>query len=1215
MSNYTEVFAWGGDHFGQLGLATKQTGKTYCVPRFCSFNVLIRQVACGEEHSAFIAQNGSVYTMGSNSEGRLGIGSRAVRQSAAPCLVDSLSANPADFISCGWGHTAVVCDGAVFTWGVGEYGALGTGSVDTQWFPAQVHLPADSIALSVSCGSRHTAILATDSKARRRTLLMTGAGEAGQLGTGRRERELVPVRTPFSEEIRQVSCGVFHTGFATDTGRVYMMGGNSFGQLGIGTKKSSSIPTRVSGLDSVPIAKVACGHHSGAVSEQGELYLWGTGTFGELLTPQLVSNAAAKFVDVCVGGSFGAAVDSENCLWTWGSNTNGELGLGDYDQRLTPNLLVTLQSKRVRTVACGGSFCLALGGDVHPPGQSSSHLPTRKPQTLSSQFRSSGELSALDRTGRKSYFPSKPLTHSGSELEHRPDADLSVSELTRTLASKDSLSRRAERDYGRGDLKQREMEATLASKEREIATLRVENDRLSRSPYEGKTEMADVGVLNRKMEALHADLEELVAENRAKQAEIASLRTANDRVVSERDKLEILIREKEASLSLSRNISEKTTYSRRETEELLRRKDAELAASMADLRAVEAALSAREREGAADKYKAEVYSADKLKTESELAASKADLSRVLQDLEEYRRKMEKTEAENDRLVRELDLYRRDKSDLKCDLERIASNSDNLQRQNEDLKRLLEARSSETASMHRELDTASQGRALLSSDYAKSLSELDSLKQQNSDLRSLLNARETDFAALKQNYEGLNRDRGNVQSQLARLESDYSSAVAAKEKLSVGLEQQLKVLSQVKMNAEDTNKRLDTEMRRREEDHLATISRLRESLEGKIDQLSRDLRQEKDISLDLRANTDNLENARRDAEDRLHLELEKAARLQRDFEQLRQHAGIADEEAGKMANELEDLKRREKGLNSTREELQRELERLRVQANSARDQISSLQAETQQKEQDFARTVQENNEIKSAAEELKYEFEKLYQQHSESLGEMTKLQEMNEELHEQLRRSQADCEMLGQETASLEAKNREIFHNFEAELANKARNFRERSLSALGTPSPMKAAPAASPSQDSRYLQGSTGRSPLRPAASPEKPSDRSASGTDLTRKIARTAERLVESGPSPLASLRVSSPMRKQELAASPQKGKASPMRELHSFGAQEEDDLPQFAGSLRSSAGRSQDIRSRLSVIQSSKQALTSQMEDLQRELQAEPLVTLSSEERFEDK
>jgi hypothetical protein len=51
---YTEVFAWGADRFGQLGLGNKQGGRCYCIPRFCSFNVAIKQIACGEEHSGFI---------------------------------------------------------------------------------------------------------------------------------------------------------------------------------------------------------------------------------------------------------------------------------------------------------------------------------------------------------------------------------------------------------------------------------------------------------------------------------------------------------------------------------------------------------------------------------------------------------------------------------------------------------------------------------------------------------------------------------------------------------------------------------------------------------------------------------------------------------------------------------------------------------------------------------------------------------------------------------------------------------------------------------------------------------------------------------------------------------------------------------------------------------------------------------------------------------
>jgi X-linked retinitis pigmentosa GTPase regulator len=64
-NSYTEVYVWGGntnpnfpnllgDHYGQLGLGQKYTGKTYPDPKICSFNLVIREVSCGEEHAAFI---------------------------------------------------------------------------------------------------------------------------------------------------------------------------------------------------------------------------------------------------------------------------------------------------------------------------------------------------------------------------------------------------------------------------------------------------------------------------------------------------------------------------------------------------------------------------------------------------------------------------------------------------------------------------------------------------------------------------------------------------------------------------------------------------------------------------------------------------------------------------------------------------------------------------------------------------------------------------------------------------------------------------------------------------------------------------------------------------------------------------------------------------------------------------------------------------------
>ena len=364
MEGYTEVYVWGGDHFGQLGLAGRQIGKTYSVPKICGFSVLIKEISCGEEHTGFIADNGYVYCMGNNSEGRLGIGDRSVRQSSSPCLVEFLSSHIAKKIACGWGHTVVITDeGKAFSWGVGEFGALGNGSTESQWQPVAVRLPSGVRGKDVSCGSRHTAILVDDSHAQT-LLFMCGAGEAGQLGTGRRDKELVPVQVSTVEELRQVSCGVFHTAFLTLSGRVFTTGGNSFGQLGTGNKKSTCLPIRVHCLDGIYIEKVACGHHSAVISDKGDLYIWGSGIFGEYLQPHKLGNFSLPIVDVSVGGCFGAAIDINHCIWTWGANSNGELGHGDYKERTTPFPLNALRGKKVKHISCGGCYAVALGVDV-----------------------------------------------------------------------------------------------------------------------------------------------------------------------------------------------------------------------------------------------------------------------------------------------------------------------------------------------------------------------------------------------------------------------------------------------------------------------------------------------------------------------------------------------------------------------------------------------------------------------------------------------------------------------------------------------------------------------------------------------------------------------------------------------------------------------------------------------------------------------------------
>lgn len=360
---YTEVFAWGADRYGQLGLGNKKGGRCYSIPKFCTFNVIIRRIACGEEHSAFITQSGSIYTMGSNADGRLGIGDMSVKLASTPCLVEDLASFKAAEIACGWGHTAVALEnGSVFTWGVGDYGALGLSDCSTQWRPAQVVFKEDLgiFIRGVSCGTRHTAMI--DSKGR---LLMCGAGDAGQLGFGSRERKPQPSHvSAIKNPIISAACGIFHTLVLTASKTVLAMGGNNFGQLGIGNKRSSLFAVPVKGLEGEKVTSIAAGHISAAVTEKGTVYVWGTGVFGEYLLPTPLKGIKKPVKKVEVGGNFGAAIDFSGTLYTWGSNTSGELGMGDYEARAQGFQVNSMQGRCVEDVSCGGSYAIALGKNI-----------------------------------------------------------------------------------------------------------------------------------------------------------------------------------------------------------------------------------------------------------------------------------------------------------------------------------------------------------------------------------------------------------------------------------------------------------------------------------------------------------------------------------------------------------------------------------------------------------------------------------------------------------------------------------------------------------------------------------------------------------------------------------------------------------------------------------------------------------------------------------
>jgi alpha-tubulin suppressor-like RCC1 family protein len=63
---HTEVYSWGSDAQGQLGLGATSEATAIQVPRSCSYKVPILKVACGREHTVILTTSQLVYAMGSN---------------------------------------------------------------------------------------------------------------------------------------------------------------------------------------------------------------------------------------------------------------------------------------------------------------------------------------------------------------------------------------------------------------------------------------------------------------------------------------------------------------------------------------------------------------------------------------------------------------------------------------------------------------------------------------------------------------------------------------------------------------------------------------------------------------------------------------------------------------------------------------------------------------------------------------------------------------------------------------------------------------------------------------------------------------------------------------------------------------------------------------------------------------------------------------------
>ncbi|KAJ9540574.1 LOW QUALITY PROTEIN: hypothetical protein OSB04_027080 [Centaurea solstitialis] len=305
-------------------------------------------------------------------------------------------------VACGREHTAAVAsDGSLFTWGANEFGQLGDGTETSRKLPRKLKQLQTELVISVACGAHCTAAIAepreNDGTISTRRLWVWGQNQGSNY-----PRLFWGAFSP-NTMIRQVSCGAVHVVALSEDGLLQSWGYNEYGQLGRGVtceglQKARVINAYAKFLDEAPIkiTQVSCGeYHSAAISEDGEVYTWGLGNMGQLghyslqsgdkeLIPRRVVALNGIFVkDVASGGVHTCAVTTKGGLYAWGGGQAGQLGLGPQtgvfscvageSGGIFRNIPVLVLPFGVKHVACGHCHTLVTtrDGRIHGWGYNS----------------------------------------------------------------------------------------------------------------------------------------------------------------------------------------------------------------------------------------------------------------------------------------------------------------------------------------------------------------------------------------------------------------------------------------------------------------------------------------------------------------------------------------------------------------------------------------------------------------------------------------------------------------------------------------------------------------------------------------------------------------------------------------------------------------------------------------------------------------------------
>jgi alpha-tubulin suppressor-like RCC1 family protein len=301
-----------------------------------------RSVAAGGSLTLEVLDDGTLWSVGFNESGQLGIDSTT--NQTAPGRVGSAADWKAVFVNqVQAGSTfGIRTNGNLWAWGSNSSGQLGIGNTTQETSPVQV---GSSAWKFVAPGSTH--ILGVQSDA---SLWAWGLNTSGQVGNGNTASpQSIPVAILAGTTWKAAAAGCVHSLAVKSDGTLWAWGSNSVGQVGDGTTIDVTTGPKQIGIESTWMSVAAAYTSSFAIKSDGTLWAWGANNVGQLgdgTTTDVATGPKQIGTDTnwkkisSAGTSnartFSLAIKTDGTLWAWGVNTDGNLGIGNHINQWSP---------------------------------------------------------------------------------------------------------------------------------------------------------------------------------------------------------------------------------------------------------------------------------------------------------------------------------------------------------------------------------------------------------------------------------------------------------------------------------------------------------------------------------------------------------------------------------------------------------------------------------------------------------------------------------------------------------------------------------------------------------------------------------------------------------------------------------------------------------------------------------------------------------------